>query len=147
MLRRNPFAESRTFGPGMALLFVGLLGVVSNSVQVARAYSDPEEFARQTREVFEQSKLPGVERTVRWMPVARIGFLALSAGVVLAGVAMLRQRWHGLAMLGSAGALFLVADCCCIIGFPVGGWALFVLRDPTVQRQFHSSPTTTGPAS
>jgi hypothetical protein len=138
LLRRNPFAQAPTFGPGIALLFVGLLGMVSNGIQVSRAYSDPAEFERQTREVFERNNLPEVERTIKWMPVARVGFLGLSGLVVLAGIAMLRQRWHGVAMIGSAAALFLVSDCCCLLGFPAGAWALFVLRNPTVRAMFHS---------
>jgi hypothetical protein len=138
LLRRNPFAQSPTFAPGLVLLFVGLLGMISNGVQVSRAYSDPAEFERQTREVFERNKLPEVERTVRWMPIARGGFFIMSGLVALAGVAMLRQRRHGLAMLGSAAALFLVSDCCCLLGFPAGSWALFVLRDPVVRQQFQT---------
>ena len=139
LLRRNPFAQSSTFGPGIALLFVGLLGMVSNGVQVSRAYSDPAEFERQTREVFERNNLPEVERTVKWMPVARVGFLAISGLVAAAGIAMLRQQWHGLAMVGSAASLFLVSDCCCLLGFPAGAWALLILRNPAVRDAFHSS--------
>jgi hypothetical protein len=146
LIRRNPFAASRTFGPGIGLVFVGLLGIVSNGVQVGRAYSDPEKFAEETREFFERAHLPDPERTVKWMPVARIGFLALSVLVTASGVAMLTRRRHGLAMLGSVGALFLVTDCCCVLGFPVGAWSLFVLRDPTVQAQFRRASAEPPPA-
>src|SRR5262245_7261912 len=146
LIRRNPFARSRTFGPGMGLVFVGLLGMVSNGVQVGRAYSDPEKFAEQTREFFQQAKLPDPERTVKWMPVARVAFLALSILVAAGGVAMLTQRLHGLAMLASVGALFLVTDCCCVLGFPIGGWSLYVLRDPTVQAHFRRATAGAPPA-
>lgn len=150
LIRRNPFAESRTFGPGAALILVGLLGVLTNAAQVARAYSDPDEFARQVRDDLEKMNLADqAERTIRWMPMVRAGFLILSGLVVAGGVAMLRQRRHGLAMVGSLAALFNVASCCCVLGFPAGAWALYVLRDPELQAQFHRparSETTTPPA-
>jgi len=146
LTRRNPFAASRTFGPGLGLLFVGLLGTVSNGVQVGRAYSDPAKFAEETREFFERAQLPDPERTVKWMPIARVGFLGLSALVAAGGVAMLARRMHGLAMLASVGALFLVTDCCCVLGFPVGAWSLYVLRDPAVQAQFRRAATEMPPA-
>jgi len=146
LTRRNPLAASRTFGPGMGLLFVGLLGMMSNGVQVARAYSDPEKFAEETRQFFERAQLADPERTVKWMPVARVGFLALSTVVAAGGVAVLARRMHGLAMLASVGALFLVTDCCCVLGFPVGAWSLYVLRDPAVQAQFRRASTETAPA-
>lgn len=141
LIRRNPFAESRTFGPGVALIFVGLLGTLTNAINVARAYSDPEEFARQTREAFEKRGLPNVELTIEWMPVAQIGFLILSGLVVAGGVAMIRRRWHALAMVGSVCALFNVANYCCVLGIPVGGWALYVLMNPEVRGQFPRTAT------
>jgi hypothetical protein len=146
LLRKNPFAQSRTYAPGVALILVGLLGMMSNGLRVAHAYSDPEEFARQTRETFEKAGFPEAERTVRWMPLARVGFLVMGALVVGGGVAMVRRRWHGLAMIGGVSALFSVADCCCVLGFPAGGWALFVLRDPAVRAEFYR-PADRGPVT
>jgi hypothetical protein len=138
LVRRNPFGESRTFGPGMALVFVGLLGVLTNAVKVGKIFADREAFAQQVREDFDRSPFQEyTEPTIRWMPFVRLGFLGLSGLVVAAGVALLARRWHGLAMIGAAAALFNVANYCCFLGFPAGAWALFVLRDPTVRAQFN----------
>jgi hypothetical protein len=137
LLRRNPFGQSRTFGPGTALIFVGLLGVLTNAVKVGQIYTDQEAFANQVREDFERSPVRDyTEATIRWMPFVRLGFLGLSGLVVAAGVALLARRWHSLAMIGGAAALFNVANYCCVLGFPAGAWALFVLRDPAVRAQF-----------
>lgn len=137
LTRRNPFAGSRTFGPGVLLIFLGLLGLLSNARIIGRAYSDPEMFADQTRQQLESVKLDDyVDRTIKWMPTVRIGFLALNLLVIAGGISAIAQRWHGLAMIGSAAALFDAADCCCILGFPAGGWALFVLMNPGVRAQF-----------
>jgi hypothetical protein len=144
LLRRNPFARSRTFGPGAMLLFVGLLGMLTNVVELAKIHTDREAFGKRTRDDFaamaERSKTPELEEygevTVRWLPVARWGFLGLSLTTLAGGIAMLRQRAHGMAMLGSVAALFNVANCCCLLGFPAGAWGMFVLMNPEVRALF-----------
>ncbi len=130
LIKRNPFAQSRTFGPGALLLFVGLVGTLTNVAEIAKTYADPEGFAKRTRDDFAEMARRGNapqledygEVTVRWLPVARWGFLGLSVLNGAAGIAMLRQRWHSLAMLGSVGAMFNAANCCCLAGFPAGAW-------------------------
>lgn len=149
LIRRNPFAQSRTFGPGALLMFVGLVGLVANAANIARTYADPEAFAKQTREDFAEMARRGDspkleeygEVTVTWLPIARIGFLALSLLTTAGAIAMLRQRRHGLALMGSVAALFNVANCCCVLGFPAGAWALYVLRNPEVRAQFQLQPS------
>jgi hypothetical protein len=144
LVRRNPFVESRTFGPGVLLMLVGLLASLTSTVDIARSLADPEEFAARTREYFdqiaEQRKSPELrefgETTVKWLPVARFGFLALGLLTTAGGIAMVRERYHSLAMLGSLAALFNMYYCSCILGFPIGGWALFTLMDPQVRLQF-----------
>jgi hypothetical protein len=111
--------------------------MLANGSEVGKAYSDPEEFENRTRQHMEEVKLGDyIERTKTWMPLVRGGFLGLSLIVTLGGVSMVRQRWHGLAMLGSIASLFNVAGCCCVVGLPAGGWALYVLMNPEVRAQF-----------
>jgi hypothetical protein len=146
LIKRNPFAASRTFGPGALLLFVGMVGTLTNVAEIAKTYADPEGFAKRTRDDFAEMARRGNapqledygEVTIRWMPVARWGFAGLSILNGAAGIAMLRRRWHSLAMLGGVAAMFNVANCCCIAGFPAGAWALFVLMNPEVRAQFHA---------
>ena len=53
LVRRNPFANRRVL-PGFMLLFVGLIGLVTNSFQAAKAYIDPQAFEDQLRESFNE---------------------------------------------------------------------------------------------
>jgi hypothetical protein len=138
LIKRNPFAASRTFGPGAVLLFVGLLGLFTNLVDLAKTYSDPEAFARQTREAFAGRFDEWTEFTVKWRPRAVWGFAALSVVTAAGGMAMLRKRKHSLAMIGATAAFFSVNHCCCLLGVPAGAWALFVLMNPEVRAQFHA---------
>jgi len=156
LVRRHPFANRRAL-PGFMLVFVGLIGLVTNSFQAAKAYIDPQAFEEQTRESFndaaEKSNTPElrdkVPMTLVWLPRVRIASAALSVVTVLGGIALLRARRHGLAMLGSIVAMLNianVANCCCFGSILVGGWALMVLLDPAVRAEFQANQNTTPPA-
>lgn len=136
LIKRNPFAGSRTFGPGAALLFVGLLGLFTNVLDLAKTYAEPDEFARQTRDAFAGRFDRWTEFTVKWRPRVVWAFATLSAVTAAGGVATLRQRRHGLAMIGATAAFFSVNHCCCVLGVPAGAWALFVLMNPEVRALF-----------
>lgn len=146
LVRRNPFAQSKTTLPAMLLLFVGLVGFLFNGVQTAQSHLDPEEFERQTREFFEgganQMKAPElldkIPATLKWWPRVRIASLCLSLVTIAGAIAMLRIRGHGLAILGSVVAMFNVANCCCFAGIVVGGWSMSVLLNPAVREQFNA---------
>lgn len=126
------------------LMLVGMLSVLTSAVDTTRSLADPEAFAAQTREYFDQvaekRKSPELrgfgETTVKWLPIARIGFLGLGLLTIGGGLAMVRQRLHGLAMLGSLAAFFNVYYCACVLGFPIGGWCLYTLMDPEVRKNF-----------
>jgi hypothetical protein len=138
LIKRNPFAASRTFGPGAALLFTGLLGLFTNVIDLAKTYADPEGYARQTRDAFAGRFDEWTEFTVKWRPRAVWVIAGLSVLTAAGGLAMLRVRRHGLAMAGATAAYFSVNHCCCILGVPAGTWALFVLMNPEVRAQFHA---------
>ena len=125
-------------------MFVGLIGTLTNVVELAKIHADREAFVKRTRDDFAEMAARGNapeleeygEVTIKWLPTARWAFLGLSLTTLAGGIATLRQRGHGLAMLGSAAALFNVANCCCVVGFPAGAWALFVLMNPEVRALF-----------
>jgi len=141
---RNPFARSRTVAPGLLLVMVGLLSALTNAVNVAHTLADREAFETKTREDYEgmaeRANEPWIrdfgEFTVKWLPVAQYAFLAMGLTTMLGGIAMIRRRFHSLAMVGAVLSLFNVVNCCCVLGFPAGGWALFVLMNPEVRAQF-----------
>jgi hypothetical protein len=79
----------------------------------------------------------GPSRRRKSLPIARIGFFALGMVTVAGGIALMRQRWHALAMLGSISALFNLYYCSCVAGFPAGAWGLYVLLSPEVRALFN----------
>jgi hypothetical protein len=130
--------------PAICLLFVGILGLVSNAIQAAGAYSDPEAFEKQTREFFdnaaEKSKTPELRDkipvTLVWLPRVRVLFACLSLVTISGAISMLRARNHGLALLGSMVAMLNITNCCCFGNILIGGWAVFTLLNPEVRSQF-----------
>lgn len=136
LIKRNPFAASRNFGPGALLLFAGLLGLLTNVIDLTKTYADPEAFAQQTRDAFAGRFDEWTEFTVKWRPRAVWGFALVSLLSAAGGFALLRLRWHSLAMIGAAAAFFNANHCCCVLGVPAGTWALFTLMNPEVRAVF-----------
>ena len=65
-------------------------------------------------------------------------FIAIAVGVVilLGALKMKRLESHGFAMAASILALVPCTSPCCVIGIPVGIWALVVLAKPEVKGAF-----------
>lgn len=145
LIRRNLFAN-RLSAPAIALLFYGLAGFLFNGLQAARSYANPEVFEQEMRnqleEAAERANRPElrekIDLTLKWWPRIRVASAALSLVTIGGAVSMLQEKRHGLAMLGSVIAMFNVASCCCFIGIVLGGWSLFVLKNPEVRARFKS---------
>jgi hypothetical protein len=154
LLRRNPFAQSRTVLPGLLLVMFSLFTLFINSVQMVRTFADLEQFAQRTKEDFEQqakqrekeedkqAMLDLIPVTIKWLPWLRVVFVLMSLVSLAGGIALIRRRNHVLALFGSFLALFHVANYCCFGGIPVGAYALFVLFNPQVRAEFNRNVTT-----
>jgi hypothetical protein len=147
LIRRNPFASRVTFA-GVLVLFVGLMGVLSNAVQTVQIVTDFQSFETETARFFdaleEREQTPeGKDRikaqvpvALKYRPVVIVASGLLSLATVAGSVAMLRRRSHGLAVFGSFVAMFNVANLCCCGSIFVGGYALYVLLNPDVRDLF-----------
>jgi len=62
--------------------------------------------------------------------------ILLSVLVLLGGIKMKNLESYGLAMTASIVAM-LPCSCSCLIGLPVGIWALVILSKPEVKNAFH----------
>src|SRR5215510_4040394 len=60
----------------------------------------------------------------------------LSPVVIAGGVAMLRGKSLGLARGAAILAMVPLTSCCCVVGIPIGIWALMILRKPEVGAYF-----------
>jgi hypothetical protein len=63
--------------------------------------------------------------------------LAISALVLWSGLQMRQLKGRGLAIAGAILAMIpCFTGCCCVIGLPVGIWALVVLMNAEVKAAF-----------
>ena len=100
------------------MLFIGIFGVA--------ALADPDA----------RAALPGVGL---WMAVGVVS-LALSGLTIYGGWQMRQLRGWGLSLTGAVAAMLPCAGCC-ILGLPMGIWALIVLIDNDVKRSFDGGAT------
>jgi hypothetical protein len=61
--------------------------------------------------------------------------IVIAALIVLGGLNMRRLKSRGFAMTGAVLAM-LPISCCCVIGLPIGIWALIVMLKPDVTAAF-----------
>ncbi len=122
--------------PAIALIVLGALAVLA-SIYGFLSPADPEKI----REAMQQGSMSAemVDWVVEW--AGKIGILwnavGLSLGVIviLGGVRMLKLQSWGLAFAGSIVAM-IPCTCCCVLGIPVGIWAIIVLLDKDVKAAF-----------
>lgn len=124
--------------PGVALLVVGILSLLCSCGLAIRSYTvlnDPDfdmVFKQQVDDMTEDQKRGlsqfgdpaefGRNMMTAMLIVSCVG-LVLSAAMALGGVGLMKGS-KGLGLLGGAAAL--VPQLCCILGMPVGIWAIVV---------------------
>jgi hypothetical protein len=85
----------------------------------------------------------GPEQAFGNMFSGALGAVSSSLGILISGVIfygglkMKRLENHGLAVAASILAIIPCTSPCCLLGIPVGIWALVVLSKPEVKSAFH----------
>jgi hypothetical protein len=63
--------------------------------------------------------------------------ILMSVVILLGALKMKKLESYGLAMTASILAMIPCLSPCCVIGLPIGIWALMVLSKPEVKSAFH----------
>ncbi|MEY2428203.1 MAG: hypothetical protein QOJ40_1088, partial [Verrucomicrobiota bacterium] len=69
--------------------------------------------------------------------VSSIIGIAVSGLILFGGLKMKKLESHGLAMGASIIAMIPCISPCCLVGLPIGIWAVVVLSKPEVKGAFH----------
>jgi hypothetical protein len=69
--------------------------------------------------------------------VANLLGLALSLLILMGAIKMMSLRSYEFSMAAAIVAMLPCVTPCCLIGLPIGIWALVVLRSPAVKSHFH----------
>ena len=130
----RPAGEELVNGPAIGLIVVAILGallqIASLIMHVVKGGSVPT-----------NSQMPGQA----WVNLLSgpigvgLGLIAiLMSGVILLGAMKMKKlKSYGLAMTASILAMIPCLSPCCVIGLPIGIWALVVLSKPEVKGTFH----------
>lgn len=133
--------------PAFALMLLGIVSLVVNTLTIAEIVRDPAKFEEQkkaqaaemAKQLGQDAKEVGEENPgTRW-PVL-LGVLiwsVLCGGMSFAGgLAMVLQKGYRVAQIGSALAILNFAGFCCVPGLFVGMWSLSLLRTPEGREHF-----------
>ena len=78
---------------------------------------------------------------------AGVASLLVAPVLIAGGIAMLRGKSLGLARVAAILSVIPVTSCCCVVGIPIGIWALLILKKPEVEAHFRRpTPYGSGPA-
>jgi hypothetical protein len=137
-VRSSEAAASALKGPAISLLVVGILAILLLLVNGVYVLMAPNAM----QAIQANPQLGGQPPPPGFFAGFYIGFIGailaglLWSGLVIAGaISMLRLRVYPIAMTGSIAALF-PCSLCCLLGLPLGIWALVVLNRPEVKDAF-----------
>jgi len=131
----KPFNSTKVVAPGIALIVVGVLGLLLSIFSVGIAVLGTPPAPDPTKTPFENSFQRG-----RYGPTAAViqsGFIILNSVIIAGGIAMVRVKTWGLALTSTIIAMVNFGNCCCIIGLPVGIWSIVILFQEDVKRAFN----------
>jgi hypothetical protein len=130
----NDKPKDQVSGPSIGLLVTGILGAVfslvgfiSLAIGTSLSHFWVEEFPEYFERFYERSFALG----------SSLVEIFIAAFIVYAALKMRDLQQWGLAVAASILAMLPCISPCCIIGLPIGIWALVVLTRPEVKAAFH----------
>lgn len=145
-------ALRRIKGPATALKITGILNVLFSLWSLVKTIFFPpnlQEFNAQMQKLdaqLQQLNNPQFQALIqKWLHLAYgpLGIasdvlgLVLSLLILLGAAKMQSLRSYEISVTAAILALLPCLTPCCLLGLPVGIWALIVLRQPGVKSQFH----------
>ncbi len=123
-------AQGQVMAPAVILLVIAVIGLLANLAAAAVFAATPERL----EEAFKGTGLQPPPATTA--VIFYLVFAALNLVILLACVQMLRLRTYGFALAGIFLSMINCPTYCCVIGLPIGIWALVVLLRPEVRDAF-----------
>jgi len=122
-------------GPAIGLIVTAVLGFIANLFALGWNIAEPKGEPVPNLD-------PELQRIIQtWS--GTLGIVSAIIGIVVAGFvlygALRMKKLEGYAWAMTAAILALIpcVSPCCVIGLPIGIWALIVLLQPEVKAQFH----------
>jgi hypothetical protein len=130
--------QDRVKGPAIGLIVLGGLGVIFAIIGLLANGMLLDMY----KSVLPPDQYQQVEGALKANTVVRLAFsifaVFVSAFVLYGGIQMMNLRNRSLVMIAAVVAMVPCIGPCCLIGVPVGIWALVLLSKPEVKAAFTS---------
>jgi hypothetical protein len=127
--------KSKVKGPGIALMIVGILSLITNLISAIM--NGLTLAGRLAVSDWSTGELLEIFLSGGWSTFAGlVGFL-IAFIIIYAGVSLQKAKSTGVVYAGAIFAMIpCCSGCCCILGLPIGIWALITLQDDEVKKAF-----------
>ncbi|MBL8857647.1 MAG: hypothetical protein JNL28_03960 [Planctomycetes bacterium] len=131
--------QDRVKGPAIALIVVGILGIVVDIMNLVASSMMPS--IMRSLEMFNEEQLQQMESMGSGQTVMNLAgavlVLAGSAFIIFGGMQMMKLRGWPIALVAAILAMIpCFSSCACLLGIPAGIWAIIVLANPEVKAAF-----------
>jgi hypothetical protein len=130
---RSPAGAESVKGPAIGLIVVAILGVLLQITSLILNLAGASFLA--SSQIPKEAWANIFSGTIG--VVSNIIGILVSGVILLGGLKMKNLESYGLAMTASIIAMIPCFSPCCLIGLPIGIWALVVLSKPEVKSAFH----------
>jgi hypothetical protein len=128
-------AQQMVAGPAIGLLIMAALGILLQIVGIVMNLLGVTFPMQQQDLTPEAARMMHLFTGVIGVVSGVIG-IAVSIFIIFCALKMQKLASHGLAMAGAIVAMVPCFSPCCLLGLPIGIWALVVLSKPEVRSQF-----------
>jgi len=129
-------AADMVSGPAIGLIVTGILNIIFAAARTAISLVAAGGSMMQHTGNPEFDKVFAAMTGSVGIALGAVGFLG-GIFILVAGVKMKKLEAYGLAVAASIIAMIPCLSTCCIVGLPIGIWALVVLSKPEVKASFH----------
>jgi predicted PurR-regulated permease PerM len=144
-------AKEKVNGPAIGLIITGILSLVSVVIGLIQVLvvGMGAQFDAQRKQIEQDPNMPAAQKAqmqdflntyerILTVALPPVYILASVVGIItiIGGIKMRNLRGRGLAMTGSVLSMIPCFSGCCIVGLPVGIWALVTLNNPDVRAGF-----------
>ena len=129
----QPATADQVSGPAVGLIVVAILGALAQIASLIMHVAGASMLA--------SSRMPSNAWATMFSGtigvVASVIGIVVSVVILLGAMKMKKLESYGLAMAASIIAMIPCVSPCCLLGLPIGIWALVVLMKPEVKSAFH----------
>jgi hypothetical protein len=123
--------------PAIGLIILGAVNILSSVIlilgRLVRLVQGDEPV------ITDEARRLGYEFSGIYFPIISLISIAVAPILIYGGIKMMRAQRYPIAFIAAILALFPLTSVCCILGFPIGLWALIVLLSSEVRNVFQGS--------